>query len=61
MAHEIIPGPHPNIVIMRVFDRLEIADINVDKELGVDRGKRFMSWQMPPSSHFNFHLTCWKH
>src|SRR3990172_2069411 len=39
MPHEISPGPHPNIVIQRIYDELTHDDMATDDELGLDKGR----------------------
>ncbi len=39
MAHEISTGPHPNLVVIRIYGELEAADLNVNSELGLGSGR----------------------
>jgi len=39
MAHEIQPGPQPNIVLMRLYGELTKEDLLCDQELGLNDGK----------------------
>jgi hypothetical protein len=42
MAHEIQPGPQPNIVVMRLYGELTKADLLVDEELGLNKGQNIL-------------------
>jgi len=42
MAHEIQPGPQPNIVLMRLYGELTKADLLCDEELGLNTGKNML-------------------
>jgi hypothetical protein len=39
MAHEIMPGPNPNIMIMRLSNSLTFEDMTADEELGLNEGR----------------------
>jgi hypothetical protein len=37
MAHEIIVGPHPNIVVIRLYNGLSYEDMTADEVLGLNK------------------------
>lgn len=39
MPHEIEPGPHPNIVCLRLYGNLVHEDMHIDDLLGLNDGK----------------------
>jgi hypothetical protein len=39
MAHQISPGPHPNIALMRIWGDLQHVDMNPVDGLGLNEGK----------------------
>lgn len=39
MAHEILPSPYPDIILMRFYRELEAEDIQQGKRIGIDNGK----------------------
>ncbi len=39
MAHEVVTSSHPNMVRMRIYDALTLADMACDAELGLGHGR----------------------
>lgn len=39
MSYEILDRPHPNIVCLRVYDSMEVDDMLIDDELGLNDDK----------------------
>jgi hypothetical protein len=39
MAYEILPGPHPDIRVMKVMDDLTYEAMTADEELGLNQGR----------------------
>lgn len=42
MAHQILPGPHPEIVVMQVSDQLTHEDMTADEALGLNKAKLYV-------------------
>jgi hypothetical protein len=69
MAHEILPGPHPSILIYRIFDELKPSDINIDMELDLNFGVRVyllvdiseLPFQLPPNLLQEMERTSMRH
>jgi hypothetical protein len=38
MPHEIEPGPHPNIVHLRMYGDITLEDMKLDEQLGLNSG-----------------------
>src|SRR5688572_15014681 len=40
IAHEMLPGPHPNISVVRLFGEIGLEDFAISDELGLPGGRR---------------------
>ncbi len=39
MTHEISAGPHPNLILVRIYDEISHDDLGMNAELGLGSGK----------------------